>query len=444
MDLLSRYRNVTVLALVIFAQLILLGYQVKSNQDIRLIRVWAVTAVTPIAKVIDTVRGGTVDSVGRYVNLHNLADENKQLGKEVGRLRLENQYLKSELRSADRAVALGAFQARNPSKTLPSRVIGLSTSASSRVVFIDRGSLGGVMRGMAVITPDGIVGKVIAAYPTASQVLLLTDPTFAAGVISQKHRVRGTLVGLGQTSKCMVDYIQNEEKVETGEWFYTTGDDGVFPKGLPVGTVASAQPGQQDQMVYLAPSGLQGGLEEVLVILEGVHQPIPEGQAPASPVHLQTPATEESPSPEPGAPALSTEADRMRQRYQKIGAAENHTFGQGLPGSKPPDFNLDPDAAAVKARAAATPSAMPAPTAKPAGTPGSAAPALPRPAVGTASPAATASPTPASVRPAAGTRTPAGTGLPTATTPVARPTASPAVRPSAAGSKPAPAGVPAQ
>jgi rod shape-determining protein MreC len=393
MDLLSRYRNVTVLALVIFAQLILLGYQVKSNQDIRLIRVWAVTAVTPIAKVIDTVRGGTVDSLGRYVNLHNLADENNQLGKEVGRLKLENQYLKSELRSADRAVALGAFQARNPSKTLPARVIGLSTSASSRVVFIDRGSLGGVMRGMAVITPDGIVGKVIAAYPTASQVLLLTDPTFAAGVISQKHRVRGTLVGLGQTSKCMVDYIQNEEKVETGEWFYTTGDDGVFPKGLPVGTVASAQPGQQDQLVYLAPSGLQGGLEEVLVILEGVHQPIPEGQAPASAVHLQTPAPDENASPAPGTPALSTEADRMRQRYQRIGEQENHTFGQGLPGSKPPDFNLDPDAAAARARAANTPSATPGVAAKPAGTPAS-------------------SPTPASARPAAAVSKPAPAGVP--------------------------------
>ncbi|HXN47338.1 MAG TPA: rod shape-determining protein MreC [Bryobacteraceae bacterium] len=375
MDLLSRYRNVTVLALVIFAQLILLGYQVKSNQDIRLIRVWAVTAVTPIAKLIDTVRGGTVDSLGRYVNLHNLADENQQLSKDVGRLKLENQYLKSELRSADRAVALGAFQARDPSKTLPARVIGLSTSASSRVVFIDRGSLGGVMRGMAVITPDGIVGKVIAAYPTASQVLLLTDPTFAAGVISQKHRVRGTLVGLGQTSKCMVEYIQNEEKVDAGEWFYTTGDDGVFPKGLPVGTVASAQPGQQDQMVYLAPSGLQGGLEEVLVILEGVHQPIPEGQAPGSTVHLQTPAPDETAPTEPGAPTMSTDADRMRQRYQRIGAAENHTFGQGLPGSKPPDFNLDPDAAAAKARAAATPSAAPAATAKPTATTTKPAPA---------------------------------------------------------------------
>ncbi len=184
--------------------------------------------------------------------------------------------------------------------------------------------------------------------------MLLTDPTFAAGVISQQHRVRGTLRGLGQTSKCIVDYIQNEEKVDVGEWFYTTGDDGVFPRGLPVGTVASAQPGQPDKLVYLAPSGLQGGLEEVLVILEGVHQAIPEGQVPSSAVHLQAPPPGESPTPEPGAPALSTDADRLRQRYQKIGEMGGHTFGQGLPGSKPPDFNLDPDAAA-HAKAAASP-----------------------------------------------------------------------------------------
>ncbi len=366
MDLLSRYRNLTVLVLVIFAQVILLGYQVKSNQDIRLIRVWAVTAVTPIAKLIETVRSGAVDSLGKYINLHNLADENKRLEAERGRLKIENQYLRSELRSADRAVALSAFQAHSPSKTLPSRVIGMSTAASSRVVFIDRGSMAGVVRGMAAITPDGIVGKVIAAYPTASQVLLLTDPTFAAGVISQQHRVRGTLRGLGQTSKCIVDYIQNEEKVDVGEWFYTTGDDGVFPRGLPVGTVTSAQPGQPDKLVYVAPSGLQGGMEEVLVILEGVHQAIPEGQVPSSAVHLQAPPPDESPSPEPGVPALSTDADRMRQRYQRIGEAEGHTFGQGLPGSKPPDFNLDPDAAAARAKAAAAAQAQkPAAAAKP-------------------------------------------------------------------------------
>jgi rod shape-determining protein MreC len=372
MDLLSRYRNITVLLLVIFAQLVLLGYQVKSNQDIRLIRVWAVTAVTPIARVIESVRSTASNSIGKYITLHNLADENKQLEAEVGRLKLRNQYLQNELQSADRAVALRAFQQSNPSTTLPSRVIGTGTGTGSRVVFIDRGSHAGVERGMAVITPDGIVGKVVAAYPTASEVLLITDPNFAAGVISQKHRVRGTVRGLGQ-SKCAVKYIQNEERVDSGEWFYTSGDDGVFPRGLPVGQVTGTpQDGNPDKQVLLAPSGLQGGLEEVLVILEGVHQTIPERQAPDTKVHLQAPPPAESVSgaDAAAAPALSTDADRLRDRYEKIGAAQGHKFGEGTPGSKPPDFNINPDEAAARAaraQAAQTPkpgetAAAPTPT----------------------------------------------------------------------------------
>jgi rod shape-determining protein MreC len=357
MDLLSRYRNVTVLLLVIFAQLVLLGYQVKSNQDVRLIRVWAVTAVTPMAKVIETVRSGAVDSLSNYINLHDLAGENKQLKKELGKLKLDNQYLTSELQSADRAVALTAFQAHSPSKMVAARVIatGTGASANSRVVFIDRGSGSGVMRGMAVITPDGIVGKLLAEYPTASQVLLITDPTFAAGVISQKHRVRGTVRGLGH-STCMVDYVQNEEQVEQGEWFYTSGDDGVFPKGLPVGSVTVVRQGNPNKLIYLAPSGLQAGLEEVLIITEGVHQPIPEAPTPATDVHLQPPPPPEAasaPQNAAGEPVMTTEADRLRARYKKIGEAESHKFGENPPGTKPPDFNLTPEELAARAAKAA-------------------------------------------------------------------------------------------
>ncbi len=80
----------------------------------------------------------------------------------------------------------------------------------------------------------------------AAQVLLITDPTFAAGVISQKNRVHGTVKGRGEPT-CIVDYVQNEEKVEAGEWFYTSGDDRVFPKGLPVGQVSVARHGKTDQ-----------------------------------------------------------------------------------------------------------------------------------------------------------------------------------------------------
>lgn len=345
-SLLNRYRNITLLLLVIFAQLILLAYQVKSNQDVRLIRVWAVTGVTPLARLIEGLRSGAARLLEDYVLLHDSVQENRRLRAELGRITMENQQLKSELETTDRVKALSLFQARTPSRTIAARIIGTGTGANSRVVFVDRGSSSGVIRGMAVVTPDGIVGKVIAAYPITSQVLLVTDPTFAAGVISQKHRVHGVLKGLGH-STCLVDYVQNEEPVDPGEWFYTSGDDGVFPKGLPAGTVTVSRPGNPLKQIYLLPAGLQRGLEEVLIILEGVHQPIPEPQLAGSEVQLlPPPPTDQPQAAGAGAPAEpaspGTEADRLRERYKQIGEAQNHKFGEGLPGSKPPDFNLTP------------------------------------------------------------------------------------------------------
>lgn len=390
MELLNRYRNVTVLMLVIFAQLVLLAYQVKGNGDVRLIRIWAVTAITPAAKVVDTVRGAVTGVVRNYLLFKDLSGENRQLRDAVSKLKLDNQRLRAELDTADRIRALAAFQAQTPSKTLPARVIATGTGANSRVVFLDRGSRAGIMRGMAVITPDGIIGKVIASYPTAAQVLLITDPTFAAGVISQKHHVRGLVRGLAQAN-CRVDYIPNEQQVEVDEQFFTSGDDGVFPRGLPVGKVTAVRAGNsQFRDVTLSPGGLAGGLEEVLVIIEGAHQKVPEFKEPAKEVYVQPPpADEAAPAPgaapgggeaeagaEPRRPAhLTTDADRLKEKYRELGEAQGHTFGEGLPGSRPPDFNMTPEqvaaAKAKAARAAATGEAKPAP--QPSG--GAAAPA---------------------------------------------------------------------
>src|ERR1017187_1517734 len=122
-------------------------------------------------------------------------------------------------------------------------------------------------KGMPVVTPDGLVGKVIAAFPTAAADMLGTDPEFAAGVVSQKNRVAGTLKGQGQAT-CKVDYIPSEEKVEVGEAFFTSGDDRIFPKGFPVGVVRVVRPSSPYQEVLVEPTGLERGLEAVLIVLE--------------------------------------------------------------------------------------------------------------------------------------------------------------------------------
>ncbi|HYL37565.1 MAG TPA: rod shape-determining protein MreC [Bryobacteraceae bacterium] len=370
---LSRYRNITVLLIVIVAQLLLIAYQVKGNRDVPLIRVWAVTAVTPAETALEVVRHYTWGFVEDYFVLLGVKSENDRLKRENGDLKLQNHYLKSELSTADRARALSVFQAHSQSKTVAARVIGNGTGANSKVVFVDRGSTSGVESGMAVVTPDGIVGKVVDAYPTASLVMLITDPTFAAGVVSQKNHVHGTLKGQGH-SECLVDYVQNEEPVDAGEWFFTSGDDRIFPKGFPVGQVSAARNGKTFKEIYLVPSGMQGGVEEVLVVLEGVHQQIPDGEV-AAPGYkiLALPPNEAAESSAPqttGPPAvLVTDADRLREQYRQAGQAQNHVFGVGLPGSKPPDFTKIPGVRAAAPAPNSAPGAAGTP-ATPAGPPG--------------------------------------------------------------------------
>lgn len=344
-SLLFRYRNITVLLLSVFAQIVLLAYQVKNKSDVRIIKVWTVTAVTPFAQAVEGTRSSIAGFFGEYVSLHDVRDDNRKLQSELGKLKLENQFLKNELAMADRVKALSQFEARTPSKMLAARIIGTGTGATNRVAFVDRGSTSGVERGMGVVTPDGIVGKVLSAYPTASQILMVDDPGFAAGVISQKNRVRGILKGLGH-GKCQVDYVQNEEKVEPGEMFYTSGDDRVFPKGMPAGRVTGVGPGANFKNIALDPIGLQNGPEEVLIVIEGRHEEIPDVPSAATGIYLgpDPPAQDKNdknakPDADATKPQFQTDADRMRERYKQIGDAQGHKFGEGAPGSAPPDFN---------------------------------------------------------------------------------------------------------
>jgi rod shape-determining protein MreC len=379
---LSRYRNLSILLLLLVAQLLLLAYQVKSNQDVRLIRLWAVTAVTPVARVIEWARAGIA---GAWENLFVLSDvraENTRLRKDLDDLRLKNQMLAAELQMADRVKALVEFRSQIPSKTIAARIIGTGTGANTRTVYVDRGSVEGVKRGMAAISAKGIVGKIVAAYPTASLVQLITEQGSVAGVISQKNRVRGTLKGQG-SGTLIVDYIRNEEKVDPGEWFYTSGTDRIFPRGLPVGIVKMVREGRGGKEVVVEPSGLENGLEEMLIVIDGVHGSIPEAEtAPSSDISILPAPPEDAPvqqaAPVPGAPAapqpaapagsapaakdLKTDADRLLEKYRRVGESQGIVLGTTK--IRVPDFNRAPEAAKPAAPDATKPApANPGPAA---------------------------------------------------------------------------------
>jgi rod shape-determining protein MreC len=187
--------------------------------------------------------------------------------------------------------------------------------------------------------------------------------------------------------------VPSEEKVEVGETFFTSGDDRIFPKGFPVGVVRVVRASSPYQEVLVEPSGLDRGLEAVLIVLEGVHQAIPEMPPANAPIYLGTPPPS-APGEQAVQPAgpVGTDADKLLQKYRQIGAVENHKFGEGGPCAKPPDFNIKVPQAGAGADAAtpgrgdaANPSTV-QPLAKPANQQG--APNQ----VGTAKPGVAASP----------------------------------------------------
>jgi hypothetical protein len=129
---------------------VLLAYQVKSKQEVRLIRVWAVTAVTPLARVTESFRSNVAHFFSDYFVLLDVREDNKRMKAEMDRIKMENQFLRTELSTADRARSLAIFQSRSPSRTVAAHIIGNTTGSGGKVVIVDRGTVSGIEKGADV------------------------------------------------------------------------------------------------------------------------------------------------------------------------------------------------------------------------------------------------------------------------------------------------------
>src|SRR6266550_9353397 len=268
-NLISRYRNVTVLVAILFAQVLGLAVQVKrssENESTRLIRVWVVTAISPFEKGLVGLQNGTSNLWRSYFYLRGVRQENRDLKREIEHLRLEQVRLNEDAEQARRLQALLGFKEQFISQTLPAQVIGSSGSEQSRSIYIDKGSHDGIKQDMPVITADGIVGKVLRVFGTTSQVLLIDDQTSGVGAILEKSRLQGVLRGT-PAGEIVLEKVTADETVQPGERVLTSGGDQVFPKGLPVGTVTKVSTASDLFLnVRVKPTANLSKLEEVLVI----------------------------------------------------------------------------------------------------------------------------------------------------------------------------------
>jgi rod shape-determining protein MreC len=270
-NLLTRYRNVSILVGVLFAQVLGLAVQVRradGDKSSPLIRVWAVRAVTPFEKAIVWMGNGSGNLWHEYAYLRGVRQENRDLKLEIEQLRLERARLTEDAEQARRLQKLLGFKETFIRKTVAAQVIGSSGSEQSRSIFIDKGSDDGIKPDTAVITADGVVGKVWHVFGSTSQVLLISDQSSGVGAILENSRAQGVLHGT-PTGGVVVKEVMSDESVAPGEAFQTSGGDGIFPKGLPIGTVARInRTADAFLSIEVKPAADLGKLEEVLVIAE--------------------------------------------------------------------------------------------------------------------------------------------------------------------------------
>jgi rod shape-determining protein MreC len=277
-----RYRNLLVLLGVLLAQIIGLAVQVRQTNagrntldpadgpGVRLIRMWASAFVTPPERLIHMSKLGAGSFWENYIDLRHVREQNQDLQKTIDRMRLEQAALLEDARQGERLQAMLGFQEKYIYKTVAAQAIGSSGSDQSHDFYIDKGADYQLRPDMAVITADGIVGKVRDVFPHSAQVLAINDQTSGAGVILETTRIRGILRG-NAFGQLQIVGILADNRIQPGEKVFTAGGDLIFPRGLPVGVVEKVvRDPERDSFidVMVKPAARLNSLDEVLVITD--------------------------------------------------------------------------------------------------------------------------------------------------------------------------------
>jgi rod shape-determining protein MreC len=272
----TRFKNVLVLVTVLLVQTIGLAIQVRrpvesgapDGEKVTLLRHWVVAMVTPFERFFHGIGYNVRYGWSNYIDLRNTRQQNRDLQNEIARLRLEQAQLSEDAMQGHRLQALLNFQQHYVASTVAAQVIGTSGTDQSRVLYIDKGSNDGLKIDQAVITPDGIVGKLREVFPRTAQVLVINDQTSGAGVLLASTRTRAILHG-SQGGRIVINNLTPDSRIKPGEQVMTSGGDQIYPRGLNVGTIESItlDPDHQPYtLIQVKPATNLFQLEEVLVI----------------------------------------------------------------------------------------------------------------------------------------------------------------------------------
>ncbi len=337
MQVLARRKSSILLAALIFVQVLMVGQQLRSTSINSPMSYWSGAVLLPFQRVSQWVARGVSGAWQDYVWLVDASRKNQELDAEAARLRIENHYLQQHILKAQGQAALDDYRSELASTTLAATVIARGPSRTTKEIFLNRGTDHGVRPGMAVVVPDGIVGKVEAAYGASSMVVLLGDSEFGAGVVLERSGAPAVL-RCEDGTPCRLDYVGPHVPVAVGELVYTSGLDGVFPLGMPVAQVVDVQSGNELQAIAVRPLADLDRLREVAVVLKSEAEALPERVKQAL---QRLPPTGQVGPESQQVELIAGTADRIKQTYRST--LESQAQKIGLLSGRPPDFSAAAD-----------------------------------------------------------------------------------------------------
>jgi len=239
-SILKRFREpIFVIALLAIPFVI---FFVKAKKGIELNRVdRAIIAVmAPVERTITVAWFGVIDVWASYAALRGVREDNIQLRRDnlrarsldqqLSELRLENERLRHLLEYTDKQA---------PMRLMIAKVVAVGASPHSHTLRIARGLEDGVVKGAAVISPDGIVGTIAQLTGSYADVQLIVNPLSAVPGITQRTRSHVTVKGTGDVTRCRLEYVPRADDLQESDVLVTAGGQGFFPPGLRIGRVTN-------------------------------------------------------------------------------------------------------------------------------------------------------------------------------------------------------------
>jgi rod shape-determining protein MreC len=259
---------------------LLMAFDARVSTGQSYLRVWTQTVADFVQSPITTVTSGVSNYFASFANMRSAESENSILQTRVQELEVELKSREDLVAENERLRKLLELKDESKSKVLTARIIGRDPSIWFDSSIVNRGSLDGVKLNMPVITNGGIVGRVTAVGPLTSQVDLITHDKSGVGAVVGEispSNALGVVVGSSKRDTLEMRYVSGSIDVQVGQTVYTTGQDGIYPPGLKVGTIIQVEPGSASQphKIIIEPSAGLGAMQEVGILF---YEPPPKPQ----------------------------------------------------------------------------------------------------------------------------------------------------------------------